>query len=65
MGRFLTLYRDCGKNDCEENRYHIEREVCWIFNERGLCTWAPDNYMFHITEPSILVRVDLVCVKRQ
>ena len=26
MGRFLTLYRDCGRDDCEENRYHIERE---------------------------------------
>ena len=47
MGRFLTLYRDCGRDDCEENRYHIEREVCRIFNERGLCMWSQDNYKFH------------------
>ena len=55
MGRFLTLYRDCGKDNCTENIYHVEREVCWLFNERGLCTWVQDNYKFHFgkePEPS-------------
>ena len=55
MDRFLTLYRDCGKDNCTENRYHVEREVCWLFNERGLCTWVQDNYKFHFgkePEPS-------------
>ena len=47
MGRFLTLFRDCGRDDGTENRYHVEREVCWIFNEMGLCTGAQDNYKFH------------------
>ena len=52
MARFLTLCRDCGRDDCEENRYYIEREFCWIFNEGGLCTWAQDNYKFYFGKES-------------
>ena len=46
MDRPLTLYRDCGRDDCEENRYHMERKACLIFNDRGLCTRAQHDYKF-------------------
>ena len=42
----------------KKNRIHIEREICLIFNERGLFTLAQDDYKFHFgkePKPSINV----------
>ena len=47
MSRFLTLYRDCRKDDCSKYGFHEIREISWNFNEQGLCDWARDNYKFH------------------
>ena len=47
MGRYLTLYYDCGNENCKKERFHEVRDINWNFNERGLCNWIQDNYRFH------------------